>query len=390
METVLVKPELIRWARKRSGLTVDALQLKFPKFQLWERGEAQPTLRQLENIAKATFTPLGYFFLPSPPVETLSIPDFRTVGDVSIARPSPNLIDTLHDMQRRQDWMRDEVIENGQDKLNFVGSGKGLSVLELAGKIRETLGLSDGWSERCTAWEEALRELRNAVERLRILVAITGVVGLNNRRSLDPQEFRGFVLCDDYAPLIFVNGADSKSAQMFTLAHELAHLWLGEDGLFNLIGTFPSSDATEKLCNKVAAEFLVPGTKLKNRWNDAKVTPKPFHTVARWFKVSPIVAARRALDLGLIDKAVFFDFYNREQEEWRLRKNKDKEDKEGGPNFYVVQDVRLGRLFATAVTRATREGRLPYLEAYRLTGLKGDTFDKYGDILLRRLKDEHR
>ena len=114
METVLVKPELIRWARKRSGLTVDALQLKFPKFQLWERGEAQPTLRQLENIAKATFTPLGYFFLPSPPVETLSIPDFRTVGDVSIDRPSPNLIDTLHDMQRRQDWMRDEVIENGQ------------------------------------------------------------------------------------------------------------------------------------------------------------------------------------------------------------------------------------------------------------------------------------
>ena len=87
---------------------------------------------------------------------------------------------------------------------------------------------------------------------------------------------------------------------------------------------------------------------------------------------------------------MFFDFYNREQEEWRLRKNKDKEDKEGGPNFYVVQDVRLGRLFATAVTRATREGRLPYLEAYRLTGLKGDTFDKYGDILLRRLKDEHR
>ena len=230
METILVKPELIRWARKRSGLTVEELQHKFPKFSQWESGDAEPTLRQVENIAKATFTPLGYFFLPSPPVETLPIPDFRTVGDVPIDRPSPNLFDTLHDMQRRQDWMRDEVIENGQDKLNFVRSGKGLSVLELAGKIRETLGLSDGWSERCTAWEEALRELRNAVERLRILVAITGVVGLNNRRSLDPQEFRGFVLCDDYAPLIFVNGADSKSAQMFTLAHELAHLWLGEDG----------------------------------------------------------------------------------------------------------------------------------------------------------------
>ena len=142
-------------------------------------------------------------------------------------------------------------------------------------------------------WEDALRTLCNSAERIGVLVATSSVVGLNNHRPLDPQEFRGFVLCDSYAPLVFVNGADSKSAQMFTLAHELAHLWIGQDGLFNLIRMMPHTDATERFCNQVAAEFLIPGHKLSERWKEASATDRPFHTIARWYKVSPLVAARR-------------------------------------------------------------------------------------------------
>ena len=175
------------------------------------------------------------------------------------------------------------------------------------------------------------------------MVATSGVVGLNNHRPLDPQEFRGFVLCDAYAPLVFVNGADSKSAQMFTLAHELAHLWRGQDGLFNLIRMMPHADATERFCNQVAAEFLIPGHKLSERWEKASETDRPFHTISRWYKVSPLVAARRALDMKLISRAQFFVFYEHDQEEWRRRKAEEKKSKKGGPNFYDVQDVRLGR-----------------------------------------------
>jgi len=148
-ETVDVKPELIRWAIERSGLPYEELAAKFPKLGDWQSGDQQPTLRQLKEFAKKTMTPFGYLFLQTPPVETLDIPDFRTKDDGVPARPSPNLIDTLHDMQRRQQWMRDYLIEQGQEELPFVGQIKGAAqVRALAKRIRDTLGLDDDWAER--------------------------------------------------------------------------------------------------------------------------------------------------------------------------------------------------------------------------------------------------
>jgi Zn-dependent peptidase ImmA (M78 family) len=390
-EAVSVNPELIRWAIDRSGLAPEDLAKTFPKLDEWQRGERLPTFRQLELFAHKTMTPLGQLFLEEPPHERLPIPDFRTAGDTPVGRPSPNLMETVHAMQRRQAWMRDYLIEQGQEALAFVGSGKqSRNVVSLAARIRESLGLNADWAEIHATWEDALRTLRNSAERIGVVVTTSGVVGLNNHRRLDPEEFRGFVLCDSHAPLVFVNGADSKSAQMFTLAHELAHLWLGRDGLFNLIRTMPHKDEAERFCNRVAAEFLVPGHKLSERWDEAKATDRPFHTIARWHKVSPVVAARRALDLGLIKKSQFFVFYEQDQEDWRRRKAADKKKRKGGPNFYDVQDVRLGRRFAYAVVRAAREGRLLYRDAYQLTDLQGETFNRYANRLIQRIKDERR
>ncbi|RIK83784.1 MAG: DNA-binding protein [Planctomycetota bacterium] len=388
-EAVAIKPELIRWAVARSGLPRDDLTKSFPKLAEWESGETSPTLKQLEKFAKKTMTPFGFMFLEEPPVEELPIPDFRTVADRPINRPSPNLIDTIHAMRRRQAWMRDYVIEQGQGELEFVGSAmQARNPLTLAVRIRDTLGLNPDWAEVHATWEEALRTLRESAERIGILVATSSVVGLNNRRPLDPQEFRGFVLCDSFAPLIFVNGADSKSAQMFTIAHELAHVWIGRDGLFNLINTLPHNDEAERFCNAVAAEFLVPAYKLHERWAEASARENPFKVIARWFKVSPLVVARRALDLKLIDKATFFAFYEQVQEEWKKHKAEERDNRKGGPNFYVYQDTRLGRRFAYAVVRAVREGRLLYREAYELTDLRGDTFDRYASLLIQRVKNE--
>jgi Zn-dependent peptidase ImmA (M78 family) len=340
-------------------------------------------------FAQKTMTPLGYLFLETPPDEALPIPDFRTAGDVPISRPSPNLIGTIQSMLRRQAWMREYLIEQGEEELGFVGSARqSKNVVSLAARIRETLGLNVDWAEMHSTWEEALRTLRQSAERIGILVATSSVVGLNTHRSLDPQEFRGFVLCDNYAPLVFVNGADSKSAQMFTLAHELVHIWVGRDALVNLIRTMPHDDETERFCNQTAAEFLIPTHKLRERWDDARKTESPFNTIGRWYKVSPVVAARRALDLKLINKAQFFQFYERDQEEWRKRKAEEKKQRKGGPNFYDVQDIRLGKRFAYAVVRAAREGRLLFRDAYELTDLKGETFNRYAERLIQRMKDE--
>ena len=388
--TVEVNPNIIRWAIDRSGVSVEDLRKTFGKLDEWLTGDKHPTFRQLENFAKKTMTPFGYLFLENPPDEELPITDFRTQGDSPIDRPSPNLIDTIHLMQRRQAWMRERLIDQGQEKLKLVGSGtKTTNFKSLAQRIRQELDLATDWAEPLSSWEAALQLLRNAIEGAGILVFSNSVVGMNNYRGLDPEEFRGFVLCDDFAPLIFVNSADSKSAQMFTLAHELAHVWLNSDGLFNLIHMMPHDAKVERFCNRVAAEFLVPGYKFTERWSEAKKAKNPFQELANCFKVSPVVVARRALELRLITKPAFFRFYEAEKEEWVRRKAEQKQNRgSGGPSPYVVADSRLSRRFVNAVMTSTREGRILYREAYGLVGMKGETFKRYSEIVAQRIKDE--
>lgn len=381
MSKVAVKYDLITWARERSGLRTDALVKKFPKFREWERGEAQPTLRQLEALAKTTSTPLGYFFLTEPPEDRLPIPDFRTLPGAQPRRPSPNLLETIQTMQQRQGWMRDFLIEQGQEALAFVGS---VSLQgdpnDVAARIRAALSLVNDWARQEANWTEALKTLREAAESAGILVAINGVVGNSTRRKLDPNEFQGFVLSDEYAPLIFINGSDFKAAQMFTLAHELVHLWLGRGGVVSLEDMQPVNNEVELFCNRAAAEFLVPARELRSVWREAQEAPEPFQFLARHFKVSPIVAARRALDLQLMSRRAFFDFYREYQEDERRVKRTS-----SGGDFYATQGTRIGERFASAVMRAVKEGRLLYRDAYRLTGLHGKTFDRYADYLGFRL-----
>jgi Zn-dependent peptidase ImmA (M78 family) len=381
MSKVAVKYNLINWAIERSGVGTAALVKKFPKFREWESGDSQPTLRQLETLAKATSTPLGYFFLPEPPEDRLPIPDFRTLPGAQPRRPSPNLLETIQTMQQRQGWMRDFLIEQGQEPLAFVGSVTMQDEPnELAARIRAAFSLSNDWARRETTWTEALRTLREATEGAGILVVINGIVGNNTRRKLDRNEFQGFVLADEYAPLIFINGADFKAVQMFTLAHELAHLWLGRGGVFNFEDMQPANNEVELFCNRAAAEFLVPAAELRAVWREAEDVDEPFQFLARHFKVSPIVTARRALDLQLMSRQDFFDFYREYQEDARRQKRTS-----SGGDFYATQGTRIGERFASAVIRAVKEGRLLYRDAYRLTGLHGKTFDRYADHLGFRL-----
>ena len=388
MSTVAVKPELLRWAIDRSGLSAEDLLAKFPKLDDWKTGKRQPTFRQLEQFARTTMTPFGTLFLDAPPVEELPVPDFRTKNDHPLKRYSPNLLDTIQTMQQRQAWLREWLIDEGATSLDFVGStNTTVNFKSLAQSIRHRLDLEADWAERLGSWEDALQTLRKAIERIGIVVFSNGVVGLNNHRPLDPEEFRGFVLCDPLAPVVFLNDADTKSARIFTIAHELVHVWLGQDGVFNLDNLMPAKVDTERFCNRVAAEFLIPAYKLTEKWDQASATEKPFHTIAKWFKVSPVVAARRAFDLNLITKLEFFKFYEQDRADWLTQKEADRKKSSGG-NFYATQNVRLGRRFSSAIVRAAREGRILYQDAFRLTGMKGETFHTYADLVLKRVRDE--
>jgi Zn-dependent peptidase ImmA (M78 family) len=378
MSRVAINEGVLLWAIDRSGLTPDGLQSKFPKIRQWVDGETRPTRRQLESLAKVTLTPLGFFFLSEPPVVRLPIPNFRTLGDKTPSSPSPDLIDTIQLMQRRQEWMREFLIEEGQEPLPIAWSAQpDAPPISVADHIRHALRLDEGWAAKQRTWEEALRVLRETMEDAGIIVIVNGVVGNNTRRKLNPGEFRGFVLVDKYAPLVFVNGADAKAAQMFTLAHELAHVFFGSSAAFDLREMQPADDPIEQASNRVAAEFLVPERELRQVWPTVKNDPEPYQTIARQFKVSVLVAARRAMDLQLIQKEAFFDFYHAYKRDERRKAAQ----RRGGGDFYANQNLRVGRRFASTVARAAIEGKLLYSEAYRLTGLYGKTFDSYVNYL---------
>ena len=269
--------------------------------------------------------------------------------------------------------MRDELIEDGVDPLPFVGCcGADSTPADAAVAMREHLELSSDWGSRQPSWTEALRHLRNRAEASGILVAFNGVVGNDTHRRLDRGEFQGFALVDHYAPLIFVNGTDFKAAQMFTLAHELAHVFVGATGLSNVDATPSPSHDAELFCNSAAAEFLVSEAELIAHWRRVGSIEDSLQAVARRFKVSVLVAAHRALRLRLIDRDEFGRFYDTYQQQATRRP-----DERTGGNFWNSQNVRIGHRFGAAVSRAVKEGRLSYREAYALTGLRGDTFETF-------------
>lgn len=254
---VSVDPATLRWAQERSGKDVKTLERRFPKYREWEAGTLKPTYRQLEHFARATYTPFGVLFSGGPIKDELDITDYRTVSDKRPRKPSPHLLDTVYLCQRRQGWYHDYALEEEHDPVAFVGSASlDDDPAEVARKMSSTLDFRVDDRSDVANWTLAVRRFADRADAKGVLVMISGVVGNNTSRPLDVEEFRGFALSDDLAPLVFVNGADSKAAQMFTLAHELAHIWLGNTGVSNTTLTTTAGHRTDKWCTQVAAELL--------------------------------------------------------------------------------------------------------------------------------------
>ncbi len=374
MNRVPVRPAMLRWACERAGYDVRDLAPRFPQLPKWERGEKQPTFKQLEAFAKATHTPFGYLFLSEPPEEPVPIPDFRTVRDVRIRRPSPDLLDIVYLCQHRQDWYCDFARAQGEEPLPFVGAATVQDdVVQTAAAIREALGFDLEARRRLPTWTDALRRFIEQADALGVLVMVSGVVGSNNRRKLDPAEFRGFALADPLAPLVFVNGADTKAAQMFTLAHELAHIWLGQTALSDSQPAEVPAQAVERWCNRVAAELLVPLDAFHSEHHRRAELRHELDRLARRFKVSTLVVLRCMHDAGALRGGAYWDAY--EEEVRRLRDL----PKGSGGDFYLTLGARVSKRFARALVVSTLEGQTLYRDAFRMLGIKKDaTFRELG------------
>jgi len=374
---VSVKPALLLWALDRARLTAEDVPEQLKAFPRWVVGESEPTFKQLQRLASWTHTPVGFFFLDEPPRETVPIPDFRTLGNQAIHQPSPDLLDTIYQCQNRQDWYREYAQAEGFDDLAYVGSmPQGTPVQVAADAIREALHWETEQREQFRDIDDVRRTLIARSEDLGVLIVVNGVVGANTHRPLDPKEFRGLALVDNLAPLIFVNGADSKTAQVFTLIHELAHIWAGDTALSEANLLSEHGQEKELWANKVAAEVLVPRDELTASWQTSTVKE-----LASRFKVSELVVLRSAFDAGLLG---WDDFRRRYQDtEAAIAQSLAERDAPSGGDYYKSQPYKLSRRFARAVIADTREGRTLYTDAYELLGVtKHSTFENLAQVVM--------
>ena len=357
-------------------MAVADARARFAKFDAWVTGTHQPTLNQLQDFANATHTPLGYFFLLNPPTITLPIPDFRTPDGEHPDEPSPDLLDTLFLCQQRQDWYISYARSVGTDPLSFVGSvTPATDVLSVARSIRAMLGFDLSVRQQLRTWEDALRQFVQLSDDAGILVMVNGVVGGNNTRKLDPGEFRGFALTDPLAPLVFINGADTKSAQMFTLAHELAHIWLGQSALSDASVATVAPIKIERWCDRVAAEVLVPLEPFKRDYDPTASIDMEMQRLARLFKVSTLVILRRMHDAGGLSRDEFWERFRAEV----ARLKAIVRARTGGGDYYRTTASRVSARFTRAVVTSTLEGRSTFTEAFRLLGCrKVSTFSELG------------
>lgn len=364
-----INASLLTWAIDRAGYDLSEFAEKMPRITAWINGEKKPTVKQLESFSKKVHIPFGYLFLPEPPKEPLPIPFFRTNGGRA-EKVSVNVYDTILILQQRQSWLKEYLEDNDFEPLQYVGQFKNSQDINaIVNSIRSTLGLAEDWARHFRTWQDALNHLVETIEDKGIITVFNGVVENNTSRTIEVDECRGFVLVDDLAPFMFINNTDGKAAQLFTIVHELAHIWTGHSAGFDFRTLQPADDPIEVLCDKVAAEFLVPESTFSAEWRNNPSIQK----CARFFKVSEIVIARRALDIGKISRNEFFSFY----EGYKNREFVKKQNQGSGGDFYATARKRLSLSFASHVNNAVKTGQLLYRDAYKLTSMKGDTFDKF-------------
>ncbi len=368
MMRVAINPPLVRWARERAGYTQEQLTERFAKLPEWESGQTNPTLRQLKSLARICYVPIGYFFLTEPPEESIPIPDYRHFSYGGGRRPSPNLLDTLHTCQDRQEWFRNYAFLSGYPQLAFVGSATvDTSPEYTAEEIRVKLNFQPHQRSECHTWADAMRQFVRQAEEIGVLVMVSDVVESNNHRVLEPEEFLGFTLSDSLAPLIFVNGRDTKAVQMFTLAHEIAHIWLGASALSNLSAyPKPGFRREEVWCNAVAAEILVPLDSLRVKLRVNESLSNALSRLSRLFRVNQLIILRRLLDAEWISRSRF-------NSEWNVKvkhlTNVSKRDKNRS-KVYQKTLSRVGSRFAHALIVDTLAGQTLYRDAHRMLGIK--------------------
>ena len=371
-QIALINPVILSWSRQRAGLSEEqiarGLKVQFERVREWEGGLSLPTFNLARKWALIVHIPFGFLFLKTPPQDQLPLPDLRTVGGVMPEKPSLNLMDTVRDVLRKQDWYLEYLQDHERSSLPFVGSFDSHSPInDVVEDMRRVLGVMDAFARM--GYEDYVRALVSGAEDAGILVMGSGVALGNTHRKLDVSEFRGFAISNAMAPVVFVNSADAPAARLFTLMHELAHIWIGSTGVSD--GSSQSARQEEAFCNAVAGEFLAPELAFRTSWVTDVHWEENLAPLAALFHVSALVIARRARDLGYISSDQYGSYYRRILQAYR--------DKGGsGGDYYRTAAVRNSTRLSKAVLAEAQSGRILLRDAGKLLGVQPAKLKAYG------------
>lgn len=371
-----ITPSILTWAISRSRLTRPQIATKLNVDEVnlhsWEKG-TPPPFEKARAVAKLLQFPFGYFFLQHPPTDELPLPDRRRLG--KSYRPTPEFLQLLNDALVRQDWYRDYLRSAGRpSKLKFVGSFDSKArVSDVAADIRDTLGIKPELRHTISSWTEYLSALVRNAEDLGILVMRSSVVGNSTNRPITTDEVQGFAATDSIAPLVFVNSGDYKAAQVFTFAHELAHIWIGESAITKSDETEADTDRVEAFCNRIATDVLVPPNEFQASW-DSVGSERRLDILPKRFWVSTLVILRRAHELGRLSTDEFHALRSAERE--KLRRG----TKAGGGDFYRTLFVRMGNTFTHSVVSEVTRDNLLVRDAARLLSVSPKTLTKVMEV----------
>ena len=390
-DKAFITPNVLKWARESARMTEEIAAAKasvpLDKLKEWEAGTSQPTIRQAQTLAKAYKRPFALFFLPEIPRDFQPLQDFRKSGSKSLTTSS---IFIIREIQQKQAWISDVYSENNEDKLPFVGRFTiNDNPQKVAQDILTTLKINPAFYKS----ENPIKEWIDSAETKGIFISRTSFI--HSRLKLDSEELQGFAIADPHAPFVFVNSDDWNAPQLFTLVHELAHIWIAETGISNEIEPELKNkekfNPVELFCNEVAANALMPTEIVQSFDTTSFQSSKDVFKIAKILGVSSFALLVRALNLNIISNQTyqklkrqadidFADYLKREAE--KKAKQKEKENP-GGPNYFLLQLNRNSRLFTQTVLDAFRGGCIEPTLASNLLNVQVNKFQKLESQLYR-------
>ena len=368
-----VKRDVLLWAIKESQKSINDIELKFSKINEWINGDSAPTMKQIESLANFLKIPFGYMFLATPPKTNVMKVEFRSI-DNKLPEVSKNLKDTLLEMDRNQSWMSELRQELGWDKLDIIKNfdikvNDKATHVEVAKLAKKLLGLEEEWYLNHSTNEKAYNYLREKLEDAGILVMQNGVVGFDTHRKLELNEFRAFMLYDDYAPLIFVNGTDSTAGKIFSLMHEFVHILYQQDDIISESSRVEIK-ANERKINQIASEVLIPQEVIKAKWIELenKEELARIDTISKMLKVSSYAVAVKLSEMRMIADNIVAVIASRSQ---NIRRST------SGGDFYKNYYAKMSSNFLKSVVSQTESGNLSYTYAFKLLGgIKGNVYNQ--------------